>query len=266
MKKWIVRLEAEERERLRQLVRVGKTAAYKIRRANVLLAVDESEDGAGLPDARVAETLRMGVRSIESLRRRFVEEGLEVCLTRKKQERPSVQRMFDGEKEAKLIAVACGPAPKDRARSTLKLPVDRVTGGTGMTRCLCAWAARIDCHRQTPAVYYQLGDVALKQRRPHLVLERETVPVRKNPRLPDGRFDRGIALLKPARAYEATAEFRAALELGAPRVSPLPPRQRLSCAGAAERDGCRAWVSVGERSAGSTKGTWTVKTANCASV
>ncbi len=52
MKKWIVRLEAEERERLRQLVRGVKTAAYKIRRANVLLAVDESEDGASLPDAR----------------------------------------------------------------------------------------------------------------------------------------------------------------------------------------------------------------------
>lgn len=126
MKKWIVRLEAEERERLRQMVGVGKTAAYKIRHANVLLAVDESEDGASLPDARVAETLGMGVRSIESLRRRFVEEGLEACLIRKKQERPSIQRMFDGEKEAKLIAVACGSAPKDRARWTLELLADRV--------------------------------------------------------------------------------------------------------------------------------------------
>ncbi len=125
MKKWIVRLEAEERERLRKLVRKGKAAAYKIRHANVLLAVDESEAGASLPDARVAETLRIGVRSIESLRRRFVEEGLDACLIRKQQVRPSVQRMFDGEKEAKLIAVACGPAPKDRARWTLELLADR---------------------------------------------------------------------------------------------------------------------------------------------
>lgn len=126
MKKWMVRLEAEERQTLRELARVGKAAAYKIRHANVLLAVDDSEEGPGLPDTQVAKTLQIGVRSIESLRRRFVEEGLESCLVRKKQEYPSIQRMFDGEKEAKLIAVACGPAPKDRARWTLALLADRV--------------------------------------------------------------------------------------------------------------------------------------------
>ena len=126
MKKWMVRLEAEERQRLRELARVGQAAAYKIRHANVLLAVDDSEEGPGLPDTQVAKTLQIGVRSIESLRRRFVEEGLESCLIRKKQEYPSMQRMFDGEKEAKLIAVACGPAPKDRARWTLTLLADRV--------------------------------------------------------------------------------------------------------------------------------------------
>ena len=126
MKKWMVRLEAEERQRLRELARVGRAAAYKIRHATVLLAVDDSEEGPGLSDAQVAETLQIGVRSIESLRRRFVEEGLEACLVRKKQKRPSIQRMFDGEKEAKLIAVACSPAPKDRARWTLNLLADRV--------------------------------------------------------------------------------------------------------------------------------------------
>ncbi len=126
MKKWMVRLEAEEGERLRQLVRVGKAAVYKIRHANVLSAVEESEEGPGLADAQVAEALQIGVRSIEWLRRRFVEEGLEACLVRKKQERPSIQRMFDGEKEAKLIAAACSPAPKDRARWTLNLSADRV--------------------------------------------------------------------------------------------------------------------------------------------
>lgn len=126
MKKWIVRLETEERERLRRLIRVGKAAAYKIRQAHVLLAVDESEQGPQLRDEEVARTLRISVRSIESLRRRFVEEGLEACLIRKKQERPSIQRMFDGEKEAKLIAVACGPVPKGRAGWTLKLLADRV--------------------------------------------------------------------------------------------------------------------------------------------
>lgn len=126
MKKWIVRLEAEERQQLEQLVGVGKAAAYKIRHANVLLAVDESEQGAGCKDEEVSRTLGVTVRSIEMLRRRFVEEGLEACLVHKKRGMPSVNRKFDGEKEAKLIALACGPVPKGRARWTLELLADQV--------------------------------------------------------------------------------------------------------------------------------------------
>ncbi len=126
MKRWIVRLEVEERQRLEQLVGMGKAAAYRIRHANVLLAVDESSNGPGLTDAEVARALGITVRSIEMLRRRFVEQGLEACLARKKQDRPSVEPIFDGQKEAKLIALACGPAPEGRARWTLELLADRV--------------------------------------------------------------------------------------------------------------------------------------------
>ena len=126
MKKWIVRLEAEERQQLEQLVRVGKAAAYKIRHANMLLAVDESEQGPGCRDEEVSRMLGVTVRSMEMLRRRFVEEGLGACLVHKKRGMPSVNRKFDGEKEAKLIALACGPAPKGRARWTVELLADRV--------------------------------------------------------------------------------------------------------------------------------------------
>lgn len=126
MKKYMVWLDAEERERLARLVGTGKAAAYKIRHANILLAVDESKLGPKLTDKQVAKTLGVAIRSIEHLRRKLVEEGLEACLERKKQVRPSVERLFDGEKEAKLIAVACGPAPEGRARWTLELLADRV--------------------------------------------------------------------------------------------------------------------------------------------
>jgi len=64
-----------------------------------------------------------------------VEEGLEACLERKKQVRPSVERMFDGEKEAKLIAIACGPAPQGRARWTLELLAGRVVQLKIVDRC-----------------------------------------------------------------------------------------------------------------------------------
>ena len=126
MKRYVVRLESEERSRLEQLVRVGQAAAYRIRHANILLAVDESEEGPRLKDIQAAEAFGVSVRSIESLRKRFVEEGLDAALNRKKQVRPSVERMFDGEKEARLIAMACGGAPEGRVRWTLELLSERV--------------------------------------------------------------------------------------------------------------------------------------------
>jgi transposase len=125
MKKYIVRLSAAERAQLEQLVRVGKAAAYRIRHANILLAVDASAAGPKLNDQAAARAFHVSVRTIESLRRRLVEEGLEAALDRKKQERPSVEKMFDGEKEAQLIAMACGKKPQGRARWTLELLADR---------------------------------------------------------------------------------------------------------------------------------------------
>ncbi len=135
MKRYGVRLEAEERGRLEQVVRVGKSAAYRIRHANLLLAVDASEAGAKLQDGDAAEAFGVSVRSIESLRQRFVEDGLEAAVDRKKQVRPSVERMFDGEKEARLIAVACGAKPPGRTRWTLELLAERVVALKIVDRC-----------------------------------------------------------------------------------------------------------------------------------
>ena len=77
-------------------------------------------------DADAAKALGVSVRMIESLRKRLVEEGLEAALGRKEQASPSIQKMFDGEKEAKLIALACGPKPPGRSRWSLRLLSDRV--------------------------------------------------------------------------------------------------------------------------------------------
>jgi hypothetical protein len=134
-KKYIVRLDAQERGRLEQLVGVGKAAAYRIRHANILLAVDESESGLKMTDAEAARVFNVSRRSIEFLRQRLVEEGLDAALDRKKQVRPSIQRIFDGEKEAKLIAIACGPKPEGRTRWTLELLADRVVALNIVERC-----------------------------------------------------------------------------------------------------------------------------------
>jgi transposase len=135
MKKYIVRLEAGERQRLEQLVRVGKVAAYRVRHTNVLLGVDESDAGPKMTDVDAARAFNVSVRSVESLRQRWVEEGLDAALDRKKQVRPSVESMFDGEKEAQLIALACGPRPQGRARWTLELLADRVVALKIVERC-----------------------------------------------------------------------------------------------------------------------------------
>jgi hypothetical protein len=135
MKKYTVGLDAEERLRLEQLVRVGKAAVLKIRHANILLAVDEAEAGPKLTDAQAAQAFGVAVRSVQSLRKRLVEEGLDAALVRKKQVRPGVERMFDGEKEARLIAVACGAKPRGRARWTLELLADRMVALKVVEHC-----------------------------------------------------------------------------------------------------------------------------------
>jgi hypothetical protein len=90
------------------------------------MAVDAAEGAPKLTDDQVAKTLNITTRAIAHLRQRFVEEGLEHALERKKREQPPIEQMFDGEKEARLIATACGPAPEGRVRWTLELLADRM--------------------------------------------------------------------------------------------------------------------------------------------
>ncbi len=120
-KKYIVRLDQEERESLRRLVRVGKAAARKITRARMLLKADAGTGGPGWTDERIPETLEVGVRTVENLRRRWVEEGLEAAVAdRPRSDRPW-QRKLDGVGEAKLAALCCSEPPAGRARWTLEL-------------------------------------------------------------------------------------------------------------------------------------------------
>lgn len=126
MKKYIVRLTDEEREGLTQLVSKGKAAARKLTRARVLLIADVGERGPGWTDESIAEALDVGRRRVENIRRRFVEEGLEATINRKKRCRPPRERILDGAKEARLIALCCGNPPEGRARWTLRLLADKL--------------------------------------------------------------------------------------------------------------------------------------------
>ena len=126
VKKYVVRLSGEERERLETLIRKGKSPARRMLKARILLKADVSEAGKGWSDNRIIEALETSPSMVYRARKQLVEEGFEAVLSRKLRAMPAVARIFDGEKEAKLIALACSKPPKGRARWTLRLLENKV--------------------------------------------------------------------------------------------------------------------------------------------
>ena len=126
VKKYVVRLSCEERERLEALTHAGKSPAQLLTKARILLKADVSEAGEGWSDSAISAALDTSVNNIGRLRRRLVEEGLEGALKRKYNPNSARPRIFDGAGEAKLIALTCSPAPEGFARWSLRLLEERV--------------------------------------------------------------------------------------------------------------------------------------------
>ena len=125
-KKYVVRLSAEERETLECLIHKGKHSAAKVLKARILLKADVSDAGEGWSDGRIMKALDTSLSTVFRTRRQLVEEGFDAVLTRKHSPNSARRRIFDGAAEAKLIALACSPPPKGRARWTLVLLEDKV--------------------------------------------------------------------------------------------------------------------------------------------
>jgi Homeodomain-like domain len=126
VKTYVVRLSGKERRQLETLIRKGKSPARRLLKARILLKADVSEAGEGWSDSRIIEALDASPSMVYRVRKQLVEEGLEAVLSRKQRVMPAVARIFDGEKEAKLIALACSKPPKGRARWTLRLLENKV--------------------------------------------------------------------------------------------------------------------------------------------
>ena len=126
MNRYKVTLTAEERQELQELLAAGKAAAKKLMHARVLLKADAADGGPAWPDDRIAEAVEVSAATVGRVRQRFVEEGLEAALVRKKQDRPSRERKLDGAAEARLIALACSEPPDGRAAWTLQLLADKL--------------------------------------------------------------------------------------------------------------------------------------------
>lgn len=126
MKKYRVTLTVEERKRLQDLIASGKAAAKTLTHARILLKADQADGGPAWPDHRIAEAVEVSVATVERVRQRLVEQGLEAALHRKEQDRPSREPKIDGRAEAQLIALACSAPPRGCKAWTLRLLADRL--------------------------------------------------------------------------------------------------------------------------------------------
>lgn len=123
-KKYVVKLDEAERNRLQSLISKGKSPAKRLLKARILLKADASEPGEGWSDGRIVEALDTNMSMVTRVRQQFVEEGLEAVLSRKQRATPARTPIFDGEKQARLTALACSTPPAGHGRWTLRLLED----------------------------------------------------------------------------------------------------------------------------------------------
>lgn len=119
--KYVVELSAEERAGLEAMIGKGRGAASRLLKARIVLKADSGDGREGWDDTQIAEALETSASTVYRTRRQLVEEGLEAALSRKKHDTPRTVRIFDGEAEAKLIALACSEPPEGHARWSLRL-------------------------------------------------------------------------------------------------------------------------------------------------
>lgn len=124
IRKYIVTLTSEERQRLTQMVSKGRDKAYRIKHANLLLAVDEN--GPNLTSQEAAKAFSCHLNTVTGICQRFVEQGLEAALDRKPRLTPPTPRKLDGRGEARLIVLACRKPPEGIAHWSLRLLADQL--------------------------------------------------------------------------------------------------------------------------------------------
>ena len=124
-KKYLVELSVKERAYLEAIVVKGRVLARKRQHAQILLKADQGAKGPAWSDERIAEAFEVNVRTVERVRQRLVERGLEDALVRRLSEQPPRCKL-DGAGEAKLIALACSAPPQGRRRWTIRLLADKL--------------------------------------------------------------------------------------------------------------------------------------------
>jgi len=120
VKKYVIKLSEAERSHLEGVINKGKSPAKRLLKARILLKADAGAHGEGWSDGRIMEALDASKSMVTRVRQQFVEEGLEAALSRKQRAAPAITPIFDGEKEARLMALACSRPPEGHARWTAR--------------------------------------------------------------------------------------------------------------------------------------------------
>jgi Fe2+ transport system protein FeoA len=123
-KKYIVRLTDQQRDELATVIKKLKGTSEKVRRAHILLKADA--DGPNWTDRRIAEAFYCRTKTVENVRQRLVEFGFRDALDRSRRETPPVEKLLDGDQEARIIATRLGSPPSGYANWTLRLLARKV--------------------------------------------------------------------------------------------------------------------------------------------
>ena len=123
---YIVELSEEERAGLRARISKGKRSAQAILKARILLKADQGSHGPAWIDTRICEALETNLSMVSRVREKLVLQGVEAVFKRKPRARPAITPIFDGEAEARLIALACSEPPEGYARWSVRLLADMV--------------------------------------------------------------------------------------------------------------------------------------------
>jgi Homeodomain-like domain len=124
-KKYPVILSETERDDLKSLIASGTAPARKLTHARILLKADESPEGDGWVDERIAEAVESSQPTVCRVRKQYCCEGLEAALNRRPPNR-EYHRKLDGAQEARLVALACSRPPEGQARWSLRLLADKL--------------------------------------------------------------------------------------------------------------------------------------------
>ena len=124
-KKYPVILTETERDDLKRLIAAGTAPARKLTHARILLKADQSSEGPGWVDERVAEAVETSQPTVSRVRKQYFEEGMEAAINRRPPNR-EYHRKLDGKQEARLVALACSEPPEGLARWSLRLLADKL--------------------------------------------------------------------------------------------------------------------------------------------